>query len=630
MQRLGVESVCAVHGGKIAVPRSEEENAEILKIVSQHNDKCIEPEDTESGIAVWLGARYVNQKWYEINLNGSHGHKISFTNWTPSAPNSHGSCAYVQKDGYWQKAQISTCSWKPVCTICSIANTPVFTLKGMCDFSEADWNYYLVLDNTNAVKFLEGYKKSDIVKSKISQDWEISGKVHVLPEDGGKPLDNSTTGNYPVGRKSWLVNETRCGHRNRVKTVVLSRCNTGTEFSCDSGACVDLSKRCDENKDCLDGSDENHCSLVSVPVWYKKNNPPDQKIPNTALDIRTQITIMKIDYISTIDMMVGLTLKIRMKWHDGRLTFWNPNTNHDNVLSNDAGLQLWLPLDNLIHNNAVIGEVKYDNQKKILLHPGIPSGADVGMPIENRIFSGANSMLDISQRMKIRYNCVFNVKIFPFDEEECYFLMSIAHDTGTAIRFVEEQPIMYIGPSIVDQFLVGSIHSKINNTDEHAQFIFVIPMSRLFTNQLLKTFLPTLLLWLFGYSTLFIDIGNPSDRFMGAGTALLVIATLLNAINADMPKTSYLKLIDVWFLWHILNTFAIIAYHIILDRTRNQVKQTEDDDVKVFQLRGIKSDEDAFEVAGSNKIHKINQLAIMIFPFLNCIFYAIYFVLNLK
>ena len=536
----------------------------------------------------------------------------------------------MQQNGYWQKGQPPVCSWKTGCTVCSIPNTPVFTLKGMCDIGEADWNYYLALDNTNAVQFLEGYKRSNIVKSIINQDWEISGKIHKLEETGGRLLANGTLGNYPLGRKNWLVHETRCGLTSQIKTVVVSMCNTGSEFSCDSGACIDLGKRCDEKKDCIDGSDEKYCSLVSIPVWYKKDNPPDQNIPNATLDIRTQIMIMNIDYISTIDMMVGLTIKIRMKWYDGRLTFWNPSINQVNILSTDVGGQLWLPLDNLIHDNAVIGEVKHDTQKRILLHAETPADADVALPIENRIFGGSNNMLDVSQRMKIRYNCIFNVQIFPFDEEECQFLMTIRQDTDTVIRFVEDEPIVYIGPPIVDQFLVGSIQSRINNTDHQTQYVFTIPMRRMFINQLLKTFLPTNLLWLFGYSTLFIDIENPSDRFMGAGTALLVIATLLNAINADMPKTSYLKLIDVWFLWHIFNTFAIIAYHIVLDRMRKQFQTADADEIKVFNLRGVKRDEDVIEVERSSKIRKINDLAIIIFPLLNGIFYFVYFILNLK
>ena len=622
--------ICALHGGKMALPSSETENDEILKIVSKHNEKCIEPEETETGRAVWLGATYENQAWRQTKPGGSPGNLISYTNWSSYAPSTHDRCAYMQKDGRWQKGQQTVCSWKTSCTICSIPNTPVFTLKGMCDFSEADWNYYLALDNTNAVEFLEGYKMSNIVKSNNHQEWTFSGKIHRLKETGGTLLANGTLENYPLGRKNWLVNQTRCGLTNHMKTVVISGCNTGSEFSCDSGACVNLSKRCDEKKDCLDGSDEKYCSLVSIPVWYKKRNPPDQKIPNTSLDIHTQMTIINIDYINTFDMMVGLTIKIRMKWYDGRLTYWNPSVNEVNIISTDVGRQIWLPLDNLVHDNAVIGEVKYDNQKRILLHPGTPADADVALPIENRIFSGSNSMLDVSQRMKIKYNCIFNVKIFPFDEEECIFLISILQNTGTIIRFVEDETIVYSGPSIVDQFRVGPIRSKINHTDHHAQFIFVIPMRRIFTNQLLKTFFPILLLWLFGYMTLFIDIGKSSDRFMGAGTSLLVIATLLNAINADIPKTSYLKLIDLWFLWHILNTFAIIAYHIVLDRMRKELRQSDVIDTKVFYLRRVKDNDDAIEVPRSSKIIRMNYLAILIFPLLNGIFYAVYFFLNFQ
>ena len=96
----------------------------------------------------------------------------------------------MQQDGHWQKGQPPVCSWKTGCTVCAIPNTPVFTLKGMCDFGEADWNYYLALDNTNAIQFLEGYKRSNIVKNNINQEWEISGKIHTLKGTGGRLLAN--------------------------------------------------------------------------------------------------------------------------------------------------------------------------------------------------------------------------------------------------------------------------------------------------------------------------------------------------------------------------------------------------------------------------------------------------------
>ena len=150
-------------------------------------------------------------------------------------------------------------------------------------------------------------------------------------------------------------------------------------------------------------------------------------------------------------------------------------------------------------------------------------------------------------------------------------------------------------------------------------------MSRIFTNQLSITFIPTFLLWLFGYSTLFIDVEHSSDRFMGAGTSLLVIATLINALSSDLPKTSYLKLIDIWFLWHILNTFAIITYHILFDRLRKHFEEVDNDTVRQFRPR---KNEDAIKRAASNKLKRINHIVVMAFPFVNGIFYGTYFYLS--
>ena len=90
-------------------------------------------------------------------------------------------------------------------------------------------------------------------------------------------------------------------------------------------------------------------------------------------------------------------------------------------------------------------------------------------------------------------------------------------------------------------------------------------MDRIYNDQMINTFIPTFLLWGLGYSTLFININDFSDRYMGAVTALLVLASLLASINQTLPRTSYFKYIDMWFLWYLANLFVIILYHITLD-----------------------------------------------------------------
>ena len=181
--------------------------------------------------------------------------------------------------------------------------------------------------------------------------------------------------------------------------------------------------------------------------------------------------------------------------------------------------------------------------------------------------------------------------------------------------------------TIVDQFSIGAIQSTVNNTNLYTEFSFTISMSRISTNQLLTTFFPTFLLWLFGYSTLFIDVEQPGDRYVGSGTALLVIATLLNSINSILHKTSYLKLIDLWFVWHILNISAIITFHIVLDRVRQRFGKSGDDEVQMFEAT---NDPNEARREHTNKICRLNNISAMLFPFINSIFYGIYFWVTLN
>ena len=114
-----------------------------------------------------------------------------------------------------------------------------------------------------------------------------------------------------------------------------------------------------------------------------------------------------------------------MKWHDQRLTFSNPMINQLNVVPAENVRDLWLPLDDLIHENAIIGEIRLGKFKKVKVYTSIPENIDATMATENRLFNGSYNWLYASQRMKIKYNCIFEVNKFPFDEKNCEFLMKI-------------------------------------------------------------------------------------------------------------------------------------------------------------------------------------------------------------
>ena len=124
---------------------------------------------------------------------------------------------------------------------------------------------------------------------------------------------------------------------------------------------------------------------------------------------------------------------------------------------------------------------------------------------------------------------------------------------------------------------------------------------------------------------------------MGALTSLLVLASLLASIEENLPKTSYFKKIDVWFMSYIIFIFVIIVFHICVDfwsgagansgsailvATEDHNNSTEKD-LEVLQQR-----------RNSASLHRVgatylNNWGKVIFPIVLVVFTVLYFVLSL-
>ena len=107
-------------------------------------------------------------------------------------------------------------------------------------------------------------------------------------------------------------------------------------------------------------------------------------------------------------------------------------------------------------------------------------------------------------------------------------------------------------------------------------------------------------------------------RFMGALTSLLVLASLLASIEANLPKTSYFKKIDIWFMSYIIFIFIIIVFHICVDFcTGHREEVLENADI-TFMARQTKVQATYF-----------NNWGKIIFPIVLTVFTTLYFVLSM-
>ena len=626
--------ICEIHGGSLALPRSENETRAILDIVFEHQETCIGKEIVGHDSSIWIAAKKSNFEWYEIGeemSESSIGSRLSYTKVIQSTTSSTTKCTYIRNDGAWLDG-IRECNRISLCIVCQFKTQPVVTVKGVCYDGEIDWNFYPIIGARNELEKYEGYKKVDITYDNKTEKWNIVAKPG-YPQNFIAYFSKNefTTITHPIGRKKWFYQDKLCQVKDSRYSFSISICDYPTQFTCNSGHCIDISKRCDEKADCLDKSDEDLCHLINVPLSYNRANAPESSIDGSPLEIKIQSRIIAIDSIDTVNMIVTVTLELDLEWFDKRLTFSNPDTNQGNLISNQKSKTLWNPLRDVIHENAIIGEIKYGNDFTVKIHAKYPEDLDASKAIENRMFNGSSNYLAGTRRMKAKYNCEFEAKKFPFDETNCHFIMKINQRRDTHITFVNDGKVLYDGKNEVGQFLIGDMTNSVRNTNDSTRNIVSIRLTRLYANQIITTFIPTLILWFFGYITLFIepDEDGFSDRFMGAGTALLVTVTLLNAVNNDLPKTSYMKYIDLWFMWHVISVFLMIAYHIVLDRLRSYFNKHSIDDDQVIPFKELEDDVISLKKDGWKIIHQINDSLIIIFPGVNGIFYGIYFYLTL-
>ena len=51
---------------------------------------------------------------------------------------------------------------------------------------------------------------------------------------------------------------------------------------------------------------------------------------------------------------------------------------------------------------------------------------------------------------------------------------------------------------------------------------------------------------------------------------MLVLTTMFINVSNNLPKTSYMKMIDVWLLFNLLYPFLVVLLHTYMDTLRNQ------------------------------------------------------------
>ncbi|XP_042869704.1 gamma-aminobutyric acid receptor subunit rho-1-like [Penaeus japonicus] len=166
--------------------------------------------------------------------------------------------------------------------------------------------------------------------------------------------------------------------------------------------------------------------------------------------------------------------------------------------------------------------------------------------------------------MNAPFVCNMDLRMFPFDTQHCKLLLTL---TSARVDFLDWRRlgVVYLGETFLTEYEVDTITIQRSSSRNYSVAEVGITLHRRFWSYVTSAYLPTVMLMLISYASLFCKRENVDLRVMMALTTLLVLYALYQQISDDLPKTAYTKAIDVWCFFAITMMFTQVIYHILLD-----------------------------------------------------------------
>ncbi|XP_069989629.1 glutamate-gated chloride channel subunit beta-like [Penaeus vannamei] len=311
----------------------------------------------------------------------------------------------------------------------------------------------------------------------------------------------------------------------------MTACGEG-EYTCANGDCIEKSRLCDLTLDCADQSDELACDPVEVPRGYTAKLPPPSPTAGP-LALRVVINITSIKEFSLVEFRIGIDVHYAVMWYDARLAYRNLKEDYrSNKIQKPS--PTWRPEMHIRDSTGSVAETFLHHDAMYVERNSEPLPDDRRRSVENAVFSGSTNKLIYEREETLTIMCYYDLRMYPFDDQECSFTLSVQDMSDKFGRFVEIQ-----------------LH---------------------FENQykyyLVNAFAPSLMMVVICLLTLGFDLHDFQDRIMVSLTSLLVLAAFFTQTSQSIPKTSYVKFIDAWYLALICEDFLVIVALVCVEVVR--------------------------------------------------------------
>ena len=378
-----------------------------------------------------------------------------------------------------------------------------------------------------------------------------------------------------LGNYEWNIeNDNGCQEGKVAMSLSLTACKTH-EYTCNDGLCLPLDKRCDGISNCKDSSDELQCSIVVKDNSYNKflSPPPDN---SEKVVVNVSITVFALSNFDPITASFEADLTVSLTWFDMRLTFGNlRNSSSNNALSPSEKQNIWFPVS-IFENTKDKLEVLVDEKAMLIVRRKGKGRKTDSTSTENKLlYRGLENPITYRRFYNEIFKCDYNIQWYPFDTQRCTINLV---PSSSLVNFIVLEPdkFAYKGPLMLKTYEVISIRMIKGKTSLGEKVLEVeILIGRRLLSIILIAIIPTVLLNIIGHMSNFFKKFFFEAIISLNVTVMLVLTTMFISISNNLPKTAYIKMIDVWLIFNLMKPFVDILVQTYIETLRTDEDERE-------------------------------------------------------